>query len=64
MWRGRTADECRAARRGQSMEAAHLVTSGGIGTLGVRATCREADLTEHYFYGNSENCQRPHQLHR
>lgn len=51
LWQGKTAEERQQLRRGQLLEAAlDLVETGGMGALGVRAICRQARLTERYFY--------------
>ncbi|SLK10566.1 TetR/AcrR family transcriptional regulator [Arthrobacter sp. P2b] len=50
-WRGKTAGERQAARRVLLLEAAlNLLGANGVSSLGVRAICREAGLTERYFY--------------
>jgi AcrR family transcriptional regulator len=50
-WRGVSAEQRHAARRGQLVDAAlEVIGSRGWARTGVRDVCREAGLTERYFY--------------
>ncbi|HEY3711805.1 MAG TPA: TetR/AcrR family transcriptional regulator [Amycolatopsis sp.] len=50
-WAGTTLDDRRAARRGQLVSAGlDLLGTEGSAAVSVRAVCRQAKLTERYFY--------------
>jgi AcrR family transcriptional regulator len=50
-WGGTTLDDRKAARRGQLIEAGlDLLGTEGSAAVSVRAVCRNAKLTERYFY--------------
>jgi AcrR family transcriptional regulator len=50
-WRGKTAEERRAARREQLIEAGiELFGTRGYAATSVKAVCDQAGLTERYFY--------------
>lgn len=50
-WRGQSADERRAQRRKQLIDAGlEVIGTQGWANTTVRAVCREAGLTERYFY--------------
>ncbi|WAL63387.1 TetR family transcriptional regulator [Amycolatopsis cynarae] len=52
-WAGTTLTDRKAARREQLLAAAlELLGTGGSAAVSVRAVCREAKLTERYFYEN------------
>lgn len=52
-WAGTTLTDRKAARREQLLAAAlELLGTGGSAAVSVRAVCREARLTERYFYEN------------
>lgn len=52
-WAGTTLTDRRATRRGQLLDAGlELLGTGGSGAVSVRAVCRQARLTERYFYEN------------
>jgi len=51
LWRGRTQDERQAERRERLRTAAmRIVEESGVDAIAVRSVCREARLTERYFY--------------
>lgn len=56
-WRGQEPEDRRAARRAQLIEAGMelMGTEGGAAATTMRATCRQAGLTERYFYESFEN---------
>jgi AcrR family transcriptional regulator len=50
-WRGETAEQRRARRREQLLDACFdLLGREGVGAVGVRAVCRASGLSERYFY--------------
>ena len=52
-WAGTTLDARRAARRRQLLDAGlELLGTGGVPALTVRSVCRQAGLTDRYFYEN------------
>lgn len=56
-WRGQEPDDRRAARRSQLLEAGlELMGTGGVASVSMRGVCRQAKLTERYFY-ESFNCR-------
>ncbi|UJW29550.1 TetR/AcrR family transcriptional regulator [Saccharothrix sp. AJ9571] len=55
-WRGVAADERQARRRRQLIDAGFaLMGSGGAASVTMRGVCREAKLTERYFYESFPN---------
>lgn len=55
-WRGVTADERRAKRREQLIDAGFsLLGTEGSAAVTMRGVCREAKLTERYFYESFAN---------
>jgi AcrR family transcriptional regulator len=54
-WRGETAEQRRARRREQLLDACFdLLGREGVAGVGVRAVCRTAGLSERYFYESYE----------
>lgn len=50
-WRGQEPDDRRAARRAQLIEAGlELMGTEGVASVSMRGVCRQAKLTERYFY--------------
>jgi len=57
-WRGRGADERKAARREQLLMAAiEVYSERGFRNSSVKAVCEAAGLTERYFYENFANSE-------
>ncbi|WP_019807509.1 TetR/AcrR family transcriptional regulator [Saccharomonospora halophila] len=55
-WRGREAADRAATRRAQLLEAGtELMGTGGAAGLSMRGVCRQAGLTERYFYESFDN---------
>ena len=55
-WRGQEPEDRRAARRTQLIEAGlQIMGTEGAAAATMRATCREAALTERYFYESFAN---------
>ena len=55
-WRGQEPEDRRAARRAQLIEAGlQIMGTEGAAAATMRATCREAALTERYFYESFAN---------
>lgn len=55
-WRGQEPEDRRAARRAQLIDAGlELMGTQGAPATTMRATCRQAGLTERYFYESFEN---------
>src|SRR5699024_213254 len=55
-WRGREAADRTATRRAQLLEAGtELMGTVGAGGMSMRGVCRQAGLTERYFYESFDN---------
>jgi AcrR family transcriptional regulator len=55
-WRGQEPDDRRAARRAALIEAGlQIMGTEGTAATTMRATCRQAGLTERYFYESFDN---------
>lgn len=55
-WRGQDPDDRRVARRAQLIEAGlELMGTKGVATISMRGVCRQAQLTERYFYESFAN---------